>query len=211
MTEQPIRARDLVRTWTPRLEAAGIDTARLDAELLVAHVLGVERARLFLDDPVLTTADHERAETLLAARVDTRAPVAQLAGRWWFDGHELEVTTDVLVPRPETELLVELAAELAPRAAHLIDVGTGSGAIAIALAARRPDLTITASDVSEPALAVARRNAASVPVAASIAFQHASLLGGWRGEVVVSNPPYVEEAWRLDAAPELGHEPDLAL
>lgn len=148
--------------------------------------------------------------------------MAQLVGSWWFDGHDLEVTGDVLVPRPETELLVERAAELAPRGAGVIDVGTGSGAIAIALAARRPDLTITASDVSESALAVARRNArrrldadpkaaGSGSVARRIAFQHASLLGAWRGGVVVSNPPYVEDAWRAEASPELGHEPDLAL
>lgn len=231
MTESPILARDLIRQWTPRLEAAGIDTGRLDAELLVAHVLGTDRRRLFLDDPELSADQVRAAEQLLRRRADAREPVAQLVGARWFDGHELEVTPDVLVPRPETELLVERAAELAPRGAGVIDVGTGSGAIAIALAARRPDLIVTASDVSEPALAVARRNAERTSVAerathdarsaheaaqvgsvrAPIAFQHASLLGAWRGQVVVSNPPYVEDAWRSDAAPELAHEPELAL
>ncbi|MBO9533350.1 MAG: peptide chain release factor N(5)-glutamine methyltransferase [Solirubrobacteraceae bacterium] len=225
-----MRARDLIRQATPALEAAGIDTARLDAELLVAHAIGIERSRLFLDDPELDAAQRERAEALLAARAEHRIPVAQLVGAWWFDGHELEVTADVLVPRPETELLVERTAELAPHGAGVIDVGTGSGAIAIALAARRPDLTITASDVSEAALAVARRNAAAVaraertssappateevrsaPWLAPIAFQHASLLGAWRGEVVISNPPYVEDDWRAQASPELAHEPELAL
>jgi release factor glutamine methyltransferase len=209
--EPTIRARDLIRQWTPQLEAAGIETARLDAELLVAHLLGTERQRLFLDDPHLSTEQARAAERLLARRATAREPVAQLVGSRWFDGHALEVTPDVLVPRPETELLVERAAELAPHGAGVIDVGTGSGAIAIALAARRPDLTVTASDISEPALAVARRNSERQPGAAPIAFQHASLLGAWRGQVVVSNPPYVEEAWRADAAPELAHEPELAL
>lgn len=214
-----IRARELARDWIPRLQAAGIDTARLDAELLVAHVAGVERSRLLIDDPVLDTTDVARAQALLTRRAAERVPVAQLTGLRWFDGHELRVTPDVLVPRPETELLVERAAELAPPGAGVIDVGTGTGAIAIALATRRPDLTITASDVSEAALAVARENAAAVTQhhagegepAPPIAFQHAPLLGTWRGQVVVSNPPYVEDDWRHEAAPELAHEPDLAL
>lgn len=234
---QSVRGTELVREWVPALRDAGIDTPRLDAELLVAHALGIERDRLFLDDPVLDGAARQRAEALLGRRAVERVPVAQLTGRRWFDGHELEITPSVLVPRPETELLVERAAELAPRGAGVIDVGTGSGAIAIALAARRPDLIVTASDVDADALAVARRNAerahghhaagagatesehaaghgAATPHAAltaPIAFQHASLLGAWRGQVVVSNPPYVEDEWRDRAQPELAHEPELAL
>jgi release factor glutamine methyltransferase len=205
-----VQARALVRLWVPRLEAAGVASPRLDAELLVAHAAGIDRDRLFLDDPALTEPQHVAAQALLARRAETRAPVAQLTGMRWFDGHPLHVSRDVLVPRPETEQLVERAAQLAPQGAAVLDVGTGSGAIAIALAARRPDLALTASDVSAPALAVAQANAAAL-LSAPIAFQHASLLGDWDGGVVVSNPPYVEDAWRQDAAPELDHEPDLAL
>jgi release factor glutamine methyltransferase len=216
----PRSALDLVRAWTPRLEAAGIDTARLDAELLVASVLGVDRDRLFLDDPQLTGDQLFEAERRLTRRAQERVPVAYLTGVRWFDGHQLEVSDAVLVPRPDTELLVELAAQLAPLRAQTIDVGTGSGAIAIALSQRRPDLRLTASDIDEHALAVARRNIERIagvagegiaPGPGRIALQHASLLGDWTGEVVVSNPPYVETTLQGKLAPELAHEPPHAL
>jgi release factor glutamine methyltransferase len=210
---QPTYATALIRDWTPRLHAAGIDTPRLDAELLVAHAIGIDRHRLFLDNPLLDGEQLLRAEALLRHRSDDRVPVAYLIGTRWFDELELEVTSATLVPRPETELLVELAAALSPQGATVIDVGTGSGAVAVALARRRPDLRITASDIDEAALAIARRNADAHAelIPAGIAFQHASLLGDWTGEVVVSNPPYVEETTRGDLAPELAHEPDHAL
>ncbi|MDO9354902.1 MAG: peptide chain release factor N(5)-glutamine methyltransferase [Solirubrobacteraceae bacterium] len=210
---QPLRATALVRHWAPKLEAAGIDTPRLDAELLIARALELDRHRLFLDDPVVDGESLLRAEALLRHRAEDRVPVAYLLGTRWFDELELEVSHAVLVPRPETELLVELTAALAPKGATTIDVGTGSGAVAVALAVRRPDLRITASDIDADALTVARRNAERYAdeIPAGIAFQHASLLGDWHGEVVVSNPPYVEETTRHTLAPELAHEPDHAL
>lgn len=205
-----VRAAGFLRQWAQRLTAAGIDTGRLDAELLLAHTLGTDRNRLFLDDPELSAGQQATAEALLTRRELERVPVAYLVGERWFDGLALHVSGAVLVPRPETELLVEFAAALAPPSATVIDVGTGSGAIAIALAVRRPDLAITASDIDDGALAVARANAERL-VSGPIAFQHASLLGDWRGEVVVSNPPYVEDSWREQATPELAHEPPHAL
>lgn len=214
------RATGVVRDWTPRLQAAGIDTPRLDAELLVAHVLKVDRSRLFLDDPELSSEQHAAVAALLERRAAERVPVAYLVGHRWFDGLDFAVTDAVLVPRPETELLVALAAVLAPQGASVIDVGTGSGAVAIALAVRRPDLLITASDIDDAALEIATRNARALataslpgdpPAPGRIAFQHASLLGAWSGEVVVSNPPYVEETTRGTLAPELAHEPGHAL
>jgi release factor glutamine methyltransferase len=204
-----VRASGLVRVWTAKLAAAGIDTPKLDVELLIAFALSTDRNRLFLDDPILEPVRQVRAEALLKRRAEERIPVAQLVGERWFDGLPLEVTGSVLVPRPETELLVELAAALAPPDATVIDVGTGSGAVAIALHVRRPDLKLTASDIDNEALAVARRNINRL--AHSVETQHASLLGDWRGEVVVSNPPYVEDTLRGTLAPELGHEPDHAL
>lgn len=215
-----VTAGALIRSWVPQLQAAGIDTARLDAELLVASVLRTDRSRLFLDDPVLSADELCRAEALLRHRATDRVPVAYLVGTRWFDEVELEITDAVLVPRPETELLVDLAVVLAPAGASVIDVGTGSGAVAIALARRRPDLRITASDVDAAALTVAERNARALaavaapgelPSAGLLALQHASLLGEWTGEVVVSNPPYVEETVRGTLAPELDHEPQHAL
>ncbi|MEN0015976.1 MAG: peptide chain release factor N(5)-glutamine methyltransferase [Solirubrobacteraceae bacterium] len=202
-----------MREWVPRLTAAGIDTARLDAQLLVARAVELDRDRLFIDDPELSDEERIRAEALLHHREVDRVPVAYLLGTRWFDEIELEVSHAVLVPRPETELLVEITAVLAPAGATVIDVGTGSGAIAIALARRRPDLRVTASDIDEEALAVARRNAERYAhdLPAGITFQHAPLLGDWVGEVVVSNPPYVEETSRAELAPELAHEPDHAL
>lgn len=214
MTEElPTRATALVRTWTPQLKAAGVDTPRLDAELLVAHALGCDRHRMFLDDPVLDDVQQARAEALLRHRATERIPVAYLTETRWFDDLELHVDRRVLVPRPETELLVELAVALAPQDATVIDVGTGSGAVAISLNRRRPDLKITASDIDGEALDVARRNAArhAHADAAGLDFQHASLLGDWSGEVLVSNPPYVEETTRTTLAPELDHEPQHAL
>jgi release factor glutamine methyltransferase len=203
-----------VRTWTPQLRDAGIDTPRLDAELLVAHALGCDRHRMFLDDPVLDDGQLARAEALLRHRATERIPVAYLTETRWFDDLELHVDRRVLVPRPETELLVELAVALAPQDATVIDVGTGSGAVAISLSRRRPDLRITASDIDADALDVAQRNAerhAHAEDCAGLEFQHASLLGDWSGEVLVSNPPYVEETTQGALAPELDHEPQHAL
>ncbi len=195
------------------MREAGVDTPRLDAELLIAHALGTDRHRMFLDDPLLDEQQLTRAQALLRHRAAERIPVAYLTETRWFDELELHVDHRVLVPRPETELLVELAAALAPQDATAIDVGTGSGAVAVSLACRRPDLQITASDIDEHALAVARKNAARHvhPEGKPLAFQHAPLLGDWAGEVVVSNPPYVEETTRSDLAPELEHEPQHAL
>ncbi len=168
---------------------------------------------MFLDDPLLDSAQLTRAQALLRHRAADRIPVAYLTETRWFDELELHVDRRVLVPRPETELLVELAAALAPQDATVIDVGTGSGAVVVSLACRRPDLQLTASDIDEHALEVARKNAERHvhPGSKPIGFQHAPLLGDWSGEVVVSNPPYVEETTKGDLAPELGHEPQHAL
>jgi release factor glutamine methyltransferase len=191
---------------------------RLDAELLLAHALGWPRARLLAERAY--APDAERAAAF-AALVDRRAalePVAYLTGRKEFFGLELEVSPATLVPRPETELLVELALAEARRLAArtgpaltIADVGTGSGAIAVALAAHLPAATVYATDLSAAALAVAERNVARHGLAGRVRLLHGDLLAPLPAPVdlVVGNPPYTVLA---EVEPNVrAHEPWLAL
>jgi release factor glutamine methyltransferase len=193
------------------IAAAGADTPRLDAELLLGHALGVDRTALLMAPEREVTGPAVRAfQDLVRRRSVGREPVAYLLGRRGFRLIELEVDGRVLVPRPETELLVEVALDL-PHCARVVDVGTGSGAVALALKDERPDLEVVATDVSEDALAVARANAARLGL--DVAFVRGDLLEG-AGEVdaIVANPPYVAEADRAALPPEVArHEPAVAL
>lgn len=203
-----------VRRLTARFAAAGLETPRLDAELLVAHAAGVDRARIFLSpDRPLDPAVEAAVADLEHRRAEDRASVAHLTGVRGFRYLDLAVDSRVLIPRPETELLVELGLEL-PHGATVVDVGTGSGAIALALADERPDLRIHATDVSEDALAVARGNAERL--GSSVVFHAGDLLAGvpplGPGVAVLSNPPYIPESDRDGLPPEvLRHDPHLAL
>jgi release factor glutamine methyltransferase len=194
------------------LQAAGVDSPRLDAEVLLAHALGVERTTLWLDPDREVTGDPARwFRDAIRRRTVERVPVAYLVGRKGFRHLDLEVDPRVLVPRPETEHLVEALLDLPP-GSRVHDVGTGSGAIALALKDERPDFRVSASDVSPDALAVARANAERLGL--DVAFSQGDLLDGVdpHVDVIVSNPPYVEETQRRFLAPEVvGHEPALAL
>jgi release factor glutamine methyltransferase len=196
------------------IAAGGSDTPRLDAEVLLAAALGIDRTALFLDPMRQVTGPAVRAfQDAVRRRSAGREPVAYITGRRGFRHIELAVDARVLVPRPETELLVEVGVELLARGARVVDVGTGSGAIALALRDERPDLEVTGTDVSAGALAVARDNAARLGLAGDVAFVEGDLLAGL-GEVdaVLSNPPYVAEGERVALAPEiLRHEPAGAL
>jgi release factor glutamine methyltransferase len=191
------------------LTAAGVDTPRLDAEVLLAHALGVGRLTLVVDPEAPVEGSAVRTfQAAVRRRSAGREPVAYITGVKGFRHLDLHVDPRVLIPRPETETLVEAALDL-PRGAHVVDVGTGSGAVALALKDERPDLAITATDVSDDALDVARANATRLRL--DVGFVCADLLDGV-GEVdaVVSNPPYVEEGTQL--APEIArHEPAAAL
>lgn len=192
------------------LTAAGVETPRLDAEVLLAHVLGVDRAALVIDrDRAVQGAAVRAFQDAVRRRAFDREPVAYITGVKGFRHLELQVDPRVLIPRPETETLVEAAVEILPRGARVVDVGTGSGAIALSLKDERPDLDVTGTDVSEDALEVARANA--VRLGLEVAFARADLLAGvGEFDAVVSNPPYVEDGAEL--APEIvRHEPSLAL
>jgi release factor glutamine methyltransferase len=192
------------------LTAAGVETPRLDAEVLLAHVLGVDRAALVIDrDRAVEGAAVRAFQEAVRRRAFDREPVAYITGVKGFRHLELQVDPRVLIPRPETETLVEAAVENLPQGARVVDVGTGSGAIALALEDERPDLEVTGTDVSKDALEVARANATRLGL--EVAFARADLLAGVGDfDAVVSNPPYVEDGAEL--APEIvRHEPSLAL
>jgi release factor glutamine methyltransferase len=177
-----------------RERLAGADSASLDAEVLLCHVLERPRAWLFAHrDDTVDENDRNRFEAQLERRA-AGEPVAYLVGFREFWSLSFEVTPDVLIPRPETELLVEAALERLPtdQAARVADLGTGSGAIAIAIAHQRPLCDVHATEVEEAALAVARRNGEQL-VAGRVAFHRGSWLEPLSGrfDVVVSNPPYV--------------------
>lgn len=211
-----------IRTGTPVREAlegasfaigaAAAHTPRLDAEVLLAHVLGVNRERLFLDPDLEVEGEAVHAfREAVRRRAIEREPVAYIIGRKGFRHLDLAVDGRVLIPRPETELLVELAHELR-LGARVLDLGTGSGAIALALKHERPDLDVWASDISDDALAVAVANGQRLGL--SVHWLQSDLLEQVPDEMeaLVSNPPYVASGQAGELAPEvLRHEPAQAL
>jgi release factor glutamine methyltransferase len=205
-------ARDALDGAITAITAAGCETPRLDAEVLLAHVLGVRRERLLIDSELMVEGPAVRAfQDAVRRRSVKREPVAYITGRRGFRHLDLIVDHRVLVPRAETELLVEVGLTLG-RQARVLDLGTGSGAVALALKDERPDLEISGSDVSEDALEVARAN--GLRLGLDVRWLHADLLAGIPDEfdAVLSNPPYVAEAERGALAPEIvGHEPAAAL
>jgi release factor glutamine methyltransferase len=179
---------------TDRLEAAGCDSPRVDAEILVAHVLGVRRSQLALQRDHSLSDDRLAALEAVVSRRELREPLAYVLGEWGFRRITLNVDSRVLVPRPETEVVVErcLAHLENLSEPRVLDVGTGSGAIALALADEHPRTRVTGIDVSPGALEVAESNALRTGLAVEL--QEWDLFGGlpdgpW--DLVVSNPPYV--------------------
>jgi release factor glutamine methyltransferase len=189
-------------------------TTDLDAELLLTHVLGTTRARLRSHPETLAAETEHRRYVALVERRATGEPLAYVIGRKDFWSLQLTVTPAVLVPRPETELLVERVLALrSDKFGRAVDLGTGSGAIALSLAKERPEWLVTATDVSEDALAVARANAAALGLE-RVQFLQGSWfapLSGRTFDIIVSNPPYVAADDPAMQDPALRHEPQGAL
>lgn len=211
MTETPT-IRDALRAARDRLAPVS-DSAALDVQVLLMHVLNAERAYLLAHGDVSLTPE-QRGQ--FAALVDRRAagePVAYILGRRAFFDRELRVSSAVLIPRPETELLLEAALDWVGHGMAAVDVGTGSGALAVTLAANRPDLRVYATDISPAALDVARANAADH--AAAVTFFEGDLLlpliaAGLRVDLVMANLPYIARD-DLPALDVSRYEPRLAL
>jgi release factor glutamine methyltransferase len=209
----------LVEEAAAALAAAGVPAPEWDAERLLRHVLGWDRATLVANpDHAVPEPEEERFRAFVRRRA-SREPLQYILGAQAFWRHEFLVTPAVLIPRPETELLVETSLELLKDVERplIVDVGTGSGCIALSLAAERPDAEVHAIDMSEAALAVARENSRRLGLESRVAFHHGDMLGplahlAGRIDLVVSNPPYVDPADRESLAPEVrDHEPPLAL
>ena len=204
--------RELLRATREYLEGRGVPSAKLDAEYLLAHVLAIPRLELYLDhDRPLEPAEVDRLRDLVRRR-GRREPLAYVLGSWGFHGLELHCDARALVPRPETEVLVErcLALLAGTAAAQIVDVGTGTGAIALALAAQLPLAGVTAIDISSAALELAAENAAANGLADRVELLEGDLLAPVAGrafDLVAANPPYVAVGDEVD--PEVaGYEPE---
>jgi release factor glutamine methyltransferase len=205
-------AREALEGAITAIAAGGCETPRLDAEVLLAHVLGISRQQLITDREVSVEGSAVRAyQDAVRRRAVLREPVAYITGRRAFRRLQLAVDPRALIPRPETELLVEAGLGLAA-GARVLDLGTGSGAVALALKDERPDLDVSASDASAEALALARENGARLGL--NVRWLEADLLSGLADDydAILSNPPYVAAREYAGLAPEiLRHEPPAAL
>ena len=202
---------EVLRAATEYLERKGVDSPRLDAELLLARALGLTRIELYTQHDRPLSEDERAAARALVERRGNREPLAYVLGEWGFRRLTLRTDARALVPRPETEIVVEcaLARLEGVEAPRVLDVGTGSGAIALAIASERPDAQVTATDSSTDALALARENMEQLGL--EVELVETNLLDGIAGpfDLVVSNPPYVLPEEIL--APELAYEPRVAL
>jgi release factor glutamine methyltransferase len=209
-----VTVRDALAEGAAALERAECPSPEVDAQWLLAHVLGVRRSQLHTDEREPSAAELDRFRSLVARRA-AREPLAYVLGEWGFRRLSLVVDPRVLIPRPETESVVERCLELLREldAPSVLDIGTGSGAIALAIADERPDAQVVATDVSSVALEVAEENRRRALLNGRVRFVRGDLLAGEEGpfDLVVSNPPYVAPA-EVDALePELHYEPREAL
>lgn len=200
----------MIRAAAQRLRAAGSDTPDLDARLLLGEALGATRTELAMRGDAPLPAAVARCFDELIARREAGEPVAYIVGRKFFADIEVLVDRRVLIPRADTETLYEQAVAYAPVGGRVHDVGTGSGVVALALAHARPDVTVTASDISAGAVDVARANAERLAI--DVAFEVADGLPPGDYDLIVANLPYVrEDEWAGLARDIRDHEPRSAL
>jgi release factor glutamine methyltransferase len=197
-----------VSSWLKRI-ATSSSVARLDYELILAHALGKERVFLYAHPEYeLSETEEKNADKMLARRAQHEA-LAYILGYKEFYGRRFEVTPDVLIPRPESEEIINLAKELKPH--KILDVGTGSGCLAITMSLECSDAEVVAVDISPKALKIAQKNAKNL--GAEVAFLGSDLLSAVKNDhfdLIVANLPYVDREWEW-LSPELKFEPDLAL
>ena len=221
------RVMDLIKWTTEYFQGHDIESARLDAELLLGHVLNKSRLQLYLDFEQVVDAEYlAQYRELIRKRVE-RVPVAYLINHKEFMSLNFYVDENVLIPRPETEVLVEAVlthqsdggefTTASPDSLVVVDIGTGSGAIAVSLTTKRPEWNIIATDISPLSLQIAQQNAQKHAVAERIIFLHGDLFqplqNNYRGQCdwIVSNPSYIASEDILTLAPEIKHEPRIAL
>ena len=208
---------EVVKKTSEFFASKGLESPRLNAELLVGHALGLARMRLYLEFERPITDAELAAIRELVRRRGRREPLQHIVGYAEFSGLRLKTDARALVPRPETEYLVEtLTARLSPPPGEILDLGTGGGAIALALASAFPLARVTAVDADPAALSLAAENAESTGLAARVGFVLSDwfekLPAGVAYGLVVSNPPYLSEEEKAAAAPEVrDHEPARAL
>jgi release factor glutamine methyltransferase len=200
---------EIIKRTTEFLQKHGIENPRLNAELLVGHSLGLKRMQLYLQfERPLAEAELAKIRPLVKRRSD-REPLQYLVGTTEFSGVTLKVDRRALIPRPETELLVEIAKEkfAAAAPARILDLGTGTGAIALALAKHFAEARVTAVDVSADALALAAENATTLALGERVSFLQSDWFGALPGdaryELIVANPPYLSDAETKETAPEV--------
>ena len=208
---------EIIKRTTGFFEQRGVESPRLNAELIIGHALGLKRMQLYLQfERLLTEPELEKIRPLVKRR-GNREPLQYVTGETEFFGLKLKVDRRALIPRPETERLIELISQqmVAPPVS-ILDLGTGSGAIALSLAKTYPEAVVTAVEISEEALGLARENAAACGLTGRVKFVQSDWLSalptGEKYQLIVANPPYLSDAETAEAQPEVkGFEPPMAL